>query len=68
MNERHKGRSLGTKEIRIALAADTDFESIVKYLRTTLVVPELPGITGCDPCRSGIDRIVIEDPLFDAIG
>lgn len=58
----------GTKEIRIALAADTDFDSIVKYLRQTLVVPEIPGIAGCDPCRSGIDRIVIEDPLLGALG
>ena len=67
MPEIRRKPRLGTKEIRIALASDTDFDSIVKYLRKTLVVPELPGITGCDPCRSGIDRIVIEDPLLDAV-
>ncbi|MGH7340846.1 MAG: hypothetical protein ACREKH_10185, partial [Candidatus Rokuibacteriota bacterium] len=67
MAETRRRPTLGTREIRIALASDTDFDSIVKYLRKTLVVPQLPGITGCDPCRSGIDRIVIEDPLLNAI-
>ena len=67
MAETRRRPTVGTKEIRIALASDTDFDTIVKYLRKTLVVPQVPGITGCDPCRSGIDRIVIEDPLFNAV-
>jgi hypothetical protein len=32
------------------------------------VVPKIPGIGGCDPCRSGIDKIVIEDPLINFVG
>jgi hypothetical protein len=68
MAETRKRPRLGTKEIRIALAADTDFDTIVKYLRTALVVPKIPGIGGCDPCRSGIDKIVIEDPLINVVG
>jgi hypothetical protein len=54
----------GVREIRLALAADTSFDDIVEVLRKVWVVPELPGIRGCDPCRSGIDRFIIEDPAF----
>lgn len=40
---------------------DVSFEEIVKILRDVWRVPKGPGIRGCDPCRSGLDRLVIED-------
>jgi hypothetical protein len=56
--------SQGTKEIRLALNSHTDFDTLVKVLREVLVVPELPGIRGCRPCLSGLDRFIIEDPAM----
>jgi hypothetical protein len=51
------------RELTVAID-DVGFDEIVDILRKVWVVPELPGIRGCDPCRSGIDRLVIEDPAF----
>ncbi len=48
-------------EVRLSLAADTSFDDIVGILKETLTVPELPGIRGCRPCLSGLDRFIIED-------
>ena len=36
-------------------------QEIVALLRDVWKVPKVPGIGGCDPCRSGLDRLVIED-------
>jgi hypothetical protein len=57
----------GLKELHIALP-DVPFDEIVKILRQVWVVPKGPGIRGCDPCRSGLDRLVIEDPAFRQLG
>jgi hypothetical protein len=57
----------GVSEIRLALTSNTDFDSLVKVLREVLVVPELPGIKGCRPCLSGLDRFIIEDPAMRGI-
>jgi hypothetical protein len=55
----------GTHVREISLAVeDVNFDEIVEILRRVWTVPELPGIKGCDPCRSGLDRFVIEDPAF----
>ena len=51
------------RELSIAVS-DVSFDEIVEILRKVWVVPELPGIKGCDPCRSGLDRFVIEDPAI----
>jgi hypothetical protein len=51
------------REITLAVG-DLEFDRIVEILRQVWTVPELPGVKGCDPCRSGIDRFVIEDPAF----
>ncbi len=40
---------------------DLEFEEIVEVLRKVWTVPDLPGLKGCAPCRSGLDRFVIED-------
>lgn len=51
------------REITLAVG-NVGFDQIVEILRRAWTVPELPGVKGCDPCRSGIDRFVIEDPAF----
>ena len=51
------------REMTLAVG-DVEFDEIVEILRQVWVVPELPGVKGCHPCRSGIDRLVIEDPAF----
>lgn len=53
----------GIRQLTVALP-DSSFDEIVEILRKVWVVPELPGIRGCDPCRSGLDRLVIEDPAI----
>lgn len=64
MEERAAG---GVKELHVALP-DVGFDEIVQILRKVWVVPKVPGIRGCDPCRSGLDRLVIEDPAFRQFG
>jgi hypothetical protein len=49
------------REIRLALSSDMPFDKIVDVLKQTLTIPELPGLKGCRPCLSGLDRFVIED-------
>ena len=48
------------REMRIAVG-NVGFEDLVKILRDVWRVPKGPGIGGCDPCRSGLDRFIIED-------
>jgi hypothetical protein len=48
------------RELRVAVG-NVGFEDIVALLREVWKVPKGPGIGGCDPCRSGLDRLVIED-------
>lgn len=43
---------------------DIGFDDIVEILRKVWNVAELPGVRGCSPCRSGLDRFVIESPAF----
>lgn len=61
-----KEQKAGVKELHVALP-DVDFEEIVAFLRKTWVVAKAPGIRGCDPCRSGLDRLIIEDPAFRGV-
>jgi hypothetical protein len=56
-----KSKKAGLSEMRLALAPDTSFKDIVAVLEKTLTIPDLPGIRGCRPCLSGLDRFVIED-------
>lgn len=48
-------------ELRVAIAPNTSFDDLVSILKQTLTVPELPGLKGCRPCLSGLDRFIIED-------
>ncbi|HEX6203241.1 MAG TPA: hypothetical protein VF100_09580 [Thermoanaerobaculia bacterium] len=61
--ERVKGR-VGTRAITLALAPNTEFKDIVRVLEKTLVVPKIPGVGGCDPCLSGLDRLVVESSIL----
>jgi hypothetical protein len=58
---------VGVREIRVAVP-DVGFDEIVALLRKVWTVPKVPGFAGCDPCRSGLDRLVIEDPAFRNFG
>ena len=49
------------RQIGLALSSDMPFDKIVDVLKQTLTIPELPGLKGCRPCLSGLDRFVIED-------
>jgi hypothetical protein len=57
----------GLRELRLSLDPQTDFESFTKILKEVLVIPDLPGIRGCRPCLSGLDRLIIEDPAMRGI-
>lgn len=58
----------GTNRLELTLEPNTDFDTIVNVLKQTLVVPELPGIRGCAPCLSGLDRLVLESTVIDQLG
>lgn len=60
-------RGVAVRELRVAVP-DVGFDEIVAILKKVWTVPRVPGIGGCDPCRSGLDRLVIEDPLFRGFG
>jgi hypothetical protein len=66
VKEKVEGR-VGVREIRVAVP-DVGFDEIVALLRKVWTVPRVPGVGGCDPCRSGLDRLVIEDPAFRNFG
>jgi hypothetical protein len=57
----------GVRHITVAVESTTSFKDLVAILEKTLVVPELPGIRGCAPCLSGLDRFVLEDLVLPAI-
>ena len=56
-----KRREPGVRQLVLALDSRTDFKQIVGVLERVLIIKDLPGIHGCAPCLSGIDRLVIED-------
>ena len=49
--------SVPVSEIRLASKPTTSFDALVKDLRTAL------GKLGCEGCRSGLDRIILEDAI-----
>ena len=55
----------GVREIRLALDSRTDFKEIVGVLERVLTVKDLPGIRGCAPCLSGLEKLVIEDLVIN---
>ena len=56
-----KRREPGVRQLVLALDSKTEFKQIVGVLERVLTIKDIPGIRGCSPCLSGIDKIVIED-------
>ena len=52
-------------QISICLAPNTPYAEIEKTLRQVLTIPKLPGFGGCQPCFSGLDRFVFENPVVN---
>ena len=48
-------------EMRVSIDSQLPFDQIVAVLKVALTVPELPGVRGCRPCLSGLDRFIVED-------
>lgn len=65
MPELKRKREPGVRELRLALDSKTDFKEIVGVLERVLTIKDLPGIRGCAPCLSGLDKLVIEDLLIN---
>ena len=56
------------KEVTVAVKAGAKFDSIVKELNRRLVIdPGIIGPRGCAPCRSGLDRIIIQEEIVQKI-
>jgi hypothetical protein len=47
--------------MRVSIDSQLSFDQIVAVLKVALRVPELPGVRGCRPCLSGLDRSIVED-------
>jgi len=54
----------GIREVKLAVNPNTEFEKLVEILRETLVVPEIPGVRGCAPCLSGLERFVLQSEIL----
>ncbi len=57
----------GVRSMTLAVGTATSFQDLVKILERTLTVPELPGVRGCAPCLSGLDKILIQDETLSTI-
>jgi hypothetical protein len=55
----------GTKEIVFAVSSTASFESLVGIMKEVLTLPELPGIKGCRPCLSGLDRFAFISKVLE---
>lgn len=52
----------------LAIAPDTSFKDIVKQLEVALTLPEGIAPRGCDPCLSGLDRLILDSRILNKIG
>ncbi len=57
----------GVRSLTVAVNSNTSFKDLVKVLERTLTVPELPGVRGCAPCLSGLDRLLLQDELLSTL-
>lgn len=60
-------RNLGVKHVVVAVSDTTDFKDLARMFERVLTIPDLPGIKGCAPCLSGLDKIVFENPLVNVV-
>jgi hypothetical protein len=54
----------GPKELTIALEAEQPFDEMIEVLKQALTLREFPGFSGCEPCRSGIERLLITSRIL----
>ena len=54
----------GPKELVLALGRDQPFDEMVKVLEKALTFEEFPGVSGCRPCFSGLDRFTIASRIL----
>lgn len=57
----------GIRALTLAVSSTTSFKDLVAHLEKTLTLPDLPGIRGCAPCLSGIDRLLLQDETLSTI-
>jgi len=57
-------REPGSREIRIALEPDMEFDRLVEVLKDSLTF-NFPR--GCAPCLSGLDRLTLESVVFERL-
>jgi hypothetical protein len=65
MEGRGQKLARGPKELTIALEADQQFDEMVEVLKEALTLRPFPGFSGCEPCRSGIDRLLIASRILE---
>ena len=65
MPELKRKREAGVRELRLAVDSRTDFKDVVNILEKVLTIKDLPGIRGCAPCLSGLEKLVIEDLVIN---
>jgi hypothetical protein len=56
---------LGTKELSFVIEPDTGFDQMIGILKEALTIPHLPGVKGCAPCFSGLDRFVLLSKVLE---
>ena len=61
----HREFTPGIKEVMLAVRPESDFKEIVRQLEHILTIPELPGVRGCAPCFSGLDRFVLQSRILE---
>jgi hypothetical protein len=62
--EKFEPREPGLRAVRLAVEPHADFESIVEQLKQILTIPRP---SGCAPCLSGLDRLVIDSTIFERV-
>jgi hypothetical protein len=53
------------REMVLAVDSGTNFKDLVGVLERVLTIKDLPGIHGCAPCLSGLDKLVIQDLVIN---
>jgi hypothetical protein len=54
-------RAVAVTEMKVTLP-DGNSDQMIRTLTEILSLPKSRFFAGCAPCRSGLDRIIIEDP------
>ena len=65
MPEVKRRKGAGVREMVLAVDSGTNFKDLVGVLERVLTIKDLPGIHGCAPCLSGLDKLVIQDLVIN---